>query len=1053
MKNHSGAIATSSSPPRSLVIRASAGTGKTFQLTNCLLRLLLSGASPRTILATTFTRKAAGEILNRVLERLAKASASDAETQKLAGELSVKIASREQVVTLLAQLLRQIDQLRISTLDSYFQQAAQSFAFELGLPFGWDVLEESDVWQAQNAAIRQVLRESSPAEIVNLMHLLDQGHRSWRVASQIRNSIEATHKTFLRSHPDAWNCIKPGEGLSEEAYSKALAELEALETSGRRFVTEKENALSAAKEGDFDYFLSNGVGGKLVLGETTYYSVEIPESWQAVYRQFIAHAQARALSWIAKRNEATGALASAFETQYQIIKRTRRQYEFDDVPRRLAEALQSPESHQRLAFRLDAGVDHLLLDEFQDTSAEQWRVLASTAKRVCEQENGDFFCVGDVKQAIYGWRGGSAQIFGAIEKQLKKVAVQHLAQSFRSATEIIGAVNQVMERLNEFARSSKDAAAILDWAKEFKAHSTAKGDLPGWVTLREAAPIDDAGGPSKAKLNGALLVAADLAEKVHAESPRHSIAILFRSNAPISRMVTLLRQRGIDASEEGGGSLLDSPAVETILSLIQLADHPGDSVARFHLETGPLHARLANLLATPPLFAAELRRSLLEIGYGAFVREWATRLAPSCSQRDATRLQQLIEIATEYDRKATLRPRDFAGFVARTKIKNIAASTVRVMTIHNAKGLEFDTVILPELEKLFASRPPRCVAGADHFLLPAARATRWINDTERPLLPAELQADHERDRYLRVQESLCTLYVAMTRAVHALHMIIPESRTKSTSNWSDLLRAALAKGEEGAQSGLLYSQGDPHWHRRSRKSASGKPNAVNEEVDWPTISFRIKAPSAPRNLPRLKPSMAAEENRFNANNAFRADSADSARFGTAIHFWFERVKWFDSSEVPINAEKLRSKGIALPGDDISVWRGKFDGYCKLPELRELLDEAAFRKRFGVRGDLQVQNEKLLAFLDEGALMSGQIDRLVFELEEGKPARAWIIDFKTDKIDVQSTVDVAEKIAHHSVQLEAYRRGVTATHHLPITSIEAYLVLLESGKVVSVSLGK
>ena len=151
-----------------------------------------------------------------------------------------------------------------------------------------------------------------------------------------------------------------------------------------------------------------------------------------------------------------------------------------------------------------------------------------------------------------------------------------------------------------------------------------------------------------------LLAAADLAEQTHNQSPLHSIAILFRSNDPISRMVTLLRQRGIDASEEGGTSLLDSAAVETILSLIQLADHPGDSVARFHLETGPLRDHLANSLVTPPLFAAELRRSLLADGYGSFVRAWSAKLAPSCTLRDAGRLQQLIEIASDYNPRATL---------------------------------------------------------------------------------------------------------------------------------------------------------------------------------------------------------------------------------------------------------------------------------------------------------------------------------------------------------------------------------------------------------------
>src|SRR5262249_33617248 len=156
----------------------------------------------------------------------------------------------------------------------------------------------------------------------------------------------------------------------------------------------------------------------------------------------------------------------------------------------------------------------------------------------------------------------------------------------------------------------------------------------------------------------------------------------------------------------------------------------------------------------------------------------------------------------------------------KTKIKDVSASIVRVMTIHNSKGLEFDTVILPELDKLFATRSPSCVSGADQFLAPASRATRWVREEDRPLLPASVQEDHARNRYYRVQESLCTLYVAMTRAIHALHMIVPQPTNASNSKWSDLLRMALAKDGKEADSALLYSDGDPLWHRHAAKGDS-----------------------------------------------------------------------------------------------------------------------------------------------------------------------------------------------------------------------------------------
>jgi ATP-dependent helicase/nuclease subunit A len=1062
-------------PNRVLVIRASAGTGKTFQLTNCLLRLLLRGAKPSAILATTFTRKAAGEILDRVLERLAKATASDTDAARLAIELGEGISiTRERVVELLARLMRQIDQLRISTLDAYFQKAAQSYAFELGLPFGWDVLNEDETELVQNDAIRRVLRESSPGEIIHLMHLLDKGNMSWKVASHIRATINAARSIFLRCAEGAWKKIEPRKGLSEAELAEALFALEGLTPpkkagkpkkpkegewadEGNSFFTkELEKALSAARKGDFEYFLTKGVGKAIFNNDPKFQKVEIPEDWRLAYEKWVEHAIADYLKWLSVKNEATAELLSKFETQHELAKRIRRQFAFDDIPRALAKTLRSEESHQRLAFRLDAGVEYLLLDEFQDTSAEQWRVLAPMAQKVCCSKNGVFLCVGDVKQAIYGWRGGSSKIFAAIESELPNAKIEYLVESYRSSPPVIDAVNLVMEKLSSFEASDKDITGIREWAVGFKTHATAKKDLPGYVTLREVAvPVDDSENEGKAtrgaNLLAALECAAQIAKETHQTAPGRTIAILLRRNEPIGRMVHLLRQRGLEASEEGGASLLDSAAVETVLSLLQLADHPGDSVARFHLETGPLGTILFQELQTPSLLAAKLRKSLLEDGYGAFTRQWAQRLGPCCDLRDANRLQQLVELATEYESNATLRPSDFARYVTKKKVADVAASTIRVMTIHQAKGLEFDTVILPELEIGFRGHEPQCVAGAPHFLSLADRATRYVEEAMRPLIPVKMQEDHEDDRTQRVQDSLCMLYVAMTRAIHALHMIIPESKSKTNSSWSDLIRFALANGKETTQNALLFSRGDPLWFSHTPQHVQTTEASSKTAPSWPSLSFTETAPARSRNLSRVRPSQAAIAAAFNAYAAFSPTSTEATRYGTAIHYWCEQIDWLDSHHSPKVGHDLMAKGVALPGDDVQKWRSRFDQYITNSDIAAFFTQSEFRKRFNISGELTVHNEKSLVFLDEGALISGQIDRLVIESHKGRPHRAWILDFKTDAIDANSKSALAERIAHHTIQLQTYTRGISATYHLPLTAVEAYLVMLEAGIISRVLL--
>ena len=129
---------------RCLIIRASAGTGKTFQLSNRYLTRLVDGIPPDQILATTFTRNAAAEILERVLKRLATGATADTNANDLASEIGRPDLTRADCVRLLTELTRSLHRIRVSTLDSFFVKLAGNFAQELGLPADWSIVDEAD---------------------------------------------------------------------------------------------------------------------------------------------------------------------------------------------------------------------------------------------------------------------------------------------------------------------------------------------------------------------------------------------------------------------------------------------------------------------------------------------------------------------------------------------------------------------------------------------------------------------------------------------------------------------------------------------------------------------------------------------------------------------------------------------------------------------------------------------------------------------------------------------------------------------------------------------
>ena len=432
--------------PPNMIVRASAGSGKTYGLTVRFVQLLAAGARPDAILATTFTRKAAGEILGRVLERLAQASSSDDECEQLSRDLGRPI-DRDEVTRLLRQVVGQLHRLRISTLDSFFGQVAQCHGLELALPPRWRIAEGTADARQRDDAIQDVFREDSQQDLLTLLHLLEQGDTSRRVAEQTRSTVDDLYQLYRTSPADAWRSIRPCKQLCDDEFSAAVERFLGTAFEKKSFQNAHDTACLHVGARDWKAFLAVGIAKKIVDGDTKYKNSPIDDATLDVYAPIVKYAANELTNGLLQRTGATHDLLKRFDERYSRIKQQTGQLTFDDVTQALEGASWS-DLGERTAFRLDGRIEHLLLDEFQDTSWPQWRVLKPLVRETTKADSDkSFYCVGDVKQAIYGWRGGHAGILQGLDEHLDNVATATRSQSYRSAPAVIDAVNLVFGSL------------------------------------------------------------------------------------------------------------------------------------------------------------------------------------------------------------------------------------------------------------------------------------------------------------------------------------------------------------------------------------------------------------------------------------------------------------------------------------------------------------------------------------------------------------------------------------------------------------------------------
>ncbi len=1064
------------------LIRASAGSGKTFQLSTHFLRQLFLGHEPESILATTFTRKAAGEILARVLLRLAEAADDEDATKKLAGFLNQDGITRDKARELLAHVTRNLHRLRVSTLDSFFQQVARSLTLELELPPGWSIIDEHADAELREQAIDAVLSQQVPQDAQNLMHMLAKGRSKRSVRDLIGDTVSNFHELFLLTDDDAWNRLPTYPRLTVDQRRKELDNLNSCSLpEDKRFAKARTDDVERFQAEFWEEFIGKGLAGKILAGEDTFYSKEIDDDLAAAYQPLLNHAKAELLDRLAQQMRAIRDLISRFDGEYSRLRADHGWMGFGDVTRALARSVNAA-SGERMSFRLDSSIRNLLLDEFQDTSADQWKILKRLTQSLeRHKDNASFFCVGDGKQAIYGWRGGVAEILDAVPEAVPGIVEEPMDKSRRSAPAIMEAVNQIFQHIARHSNLEDYHDPCAEWSSRFPEHSTANEMMPGYVCFRtspvmEGDTADERRGPWHRWV-------AEQIRDLHLQTPGATIGVLTRTNSAVARIVHELTQLNVPASEEGGTPPTDSAAVLAVLSLLQLTSHPGCQVSRYHVASSPLGSIIGlhewKNDDQAEAVAAALRGRLMDDGYGRTLQVLSESIREVCTARDRLRLQQIVAQGWQFDQTGSLNPCDFVRLLENSKFQKSEPAPVRVMTIHQSKGLEFDVVVLPDLDTPIFKAPEAAFTGPAAGEAPD-RVCVWGNKALWPLLPTGLR-DAFRDTVKRqIADNMSVFYVAVTRAIHSLHMLSkPMSGRNPPKTYAGLLLASLTEQPTAEPSVMLYETGDPDWFQSIPRLTKTDPGQqTRKDLLVPHVRLAPMTDGRRRGLKRRAPSrhdetrlylpavtsLIARRETMPASTDIETSGAmpiiDPKTRGTLIHAWFECMEWLDDPAAMPDESLLRRKAMDLTVPEAAVDRllPSFLSVLQRPETRGVFLQktiadvesfAPFRSAIASgRATTQVERERMFVLIHQNELVQGSIDRLVLLIQDGRPVAADIIDFKTDRFAGDRSRWIEARRQHYGPQLEEYRFAVSQCFGIPIQHIGTRLVLIEADAVIS-----
>jgi len=1137
LRETEAAQARAADPAASAWVRANAGAGKTHVLVARVLRLLLDGAPPEGIVCLTFTRAAAAEMANRLAKELGAWAvlAPDALAMRLE-KLLARAPSQAELLAarrLFASVLDTPGGLRIQTIHAFCERILRQFPLEADVAPGFSVMAESDARLRLRAATTAVLEAAAGAPDTSLGAALEtvaahvgEGQFDAVLAAALRErttlvgmiaaaedagvGLEAVIARALGAPPDAdMDRISQAQAdvLGEADIARIAAALE--RGSPSKDATVAARLRSAGQAGNDAEriallraaFLTQKGEPRSDNAFPTKAVIDADPDAAAALRDgrdcFADLEQTRRALETARASAALFTLADAVISRYERAKRTEGALDYDDLIARTISLLTG--GLVWVLYRLDGGIDHLLIDEAQDNSLAQWQV----AERLSEEffagagardARRSLFAVGDEKQSIYGFQGAAPAHFAALgaffraraENARQTWHEEPLSLSFRTVAPVLRAVDLVFggehglgarigaaTDVSHQAHRDGEPGLVEVWPPE---PAPERAQTDAWSPLDE--PDAGAGAPERlaeriaAKIKGWLDGGEMLASQGRPVRP-DDILILVRKRAPFAvPMMAALKRRGIPVAGADRMRLTEQLAVMDLMALGDALLLPGDDLslacvlkspifglseddlfALAHGREGSLWEALEAAAADAPVFAqaeAQLARwrdealcvRPFEFYAGCLDRDRArARLLAGSGPEAGDAIDAFLNLALAYEQTGPATLQGFlawlreAGSEVRRDMEQDGGH-VRVMTVHGAKGLEAPIVFLPDTCSMSARGAGPLVSVSRDA--PGAFGTCLVWAVgEAALLPAVDAARREAGDRERA-ESYRLLYVAMTRARDRLYVTGFENRSKRGRDqgcWYDVVRAAVE-----AEAERLSDEYGREILRMEQRGGSAPKQAAAQPCPTPRTSPPdwLHRPAPSEAAPHTV-SPSAKDAAFGESARGGGQTAEASRLrGEILHLLLERLPEISPQARRAAGEKLIAEALARDtGGEVD---GMF-GEEMVATALAILDSPDFAHLFGPGSRAEAAIAAVPAPADRAAqaYLSGRIDRLVVGEEE-----ILVVDYKTDR----QVPDAPERaLESYIAQLAAYSAALERV--FPDKRVRAFILWTEAPALMEI----
>jgi ATP-dependent helicase/nuclease subunit A len=1097
-------------------VRANAGTGKTHVLVQRMLRLLLSGASPRSILCLTFTKNAAAEMETRVLAKLGEWATADRETLtanliKLLGRAPVG-AELAAAPCLFAAVIDAPGGLSIMTIHGFCERVLRRYSFEANVPPGFTVLTEEEARDALSEAQAQAFASAKSGPLRHALNTVvafaSEADFSRVLGAMLGRRSEIAHLMQVSGEDPAqygeeklrwlFNLAKDDTRESVLARSalllteRTLREVAAVLFEGAqrdreaaaRFIVaadardpnEKHSALKAA------FMTQAGTPRDALMTVATRRRFPLMnERLVKAQAAFVALDEQLCGLKVIEATTALLRLTAAIFSRYESEKRARAAVDFDDLIDKTLSLFSREDASDWVLYQLDGRIDHILVDEAQDTSRAQWEIIEKLTSDFFSGEGArsslpTLFAVGDEKQSIYGFQGAAPEFLAENGARYADKAQQagfrwrsvDLNLSFRTLAPVLTAVDRVTGVLPGLAHGPsvphvayrrKGAGLVELWEPE-RGEKEDKGTVwePDAAAPPAAKPAEALAARIAAKIKHWLDSGTALSSAERAMEPG-DILILLRKREPMAGLLqAALKREGIPVSGADRVALLDELAIMDLTSLASALLQPDDDLALAEALKSPLFG-----LSDDDLFKlssgrdASLWRALEGSGIsngkyasaaarlGAW-RDLAQRLSPfdffshileaeggrkafaaRLGAKCFDALDELLNLAQDFSTRRQSSLSEFLVCLRRgaSEVKretDQAAHEVRIMTVHGAKGLEANVVILADACSN-RSAPPAPVYFV-HLTKGAPAAPIWaVKGTSRLPAIAEVK-DSLKDEENRELGRL--LYVAMTRARDCLYITGFHKGDLPPGCWYETIKAALVSEISEIEEGLDF-QGRPVWRCGSLWQSQALARSLKKAPDeampfW----LGVPAPGEPASPILLPSRLSSESDGIHIHEKPKSRDRRQARAtGILIHRLLEVLPQLPAAERQSAANAIAS---AFSGD-LSARDREFaieSAFAALASEVFVRHQERALAEAGIAVTIQDHLGK------RRGIVTGQVDRILFDGPD-----IHILDYKSGAVHS----DTGE--SPHDLQLAAYRLALRRLYS-NIANIKA--ALLNTGSV-------